>query len=83
MSGWKEENEEEKYKKKKKKKESDEYITRMDAERLVKMPRDNIPAGKKISRTPEKKMQRLNLWFKQAESPTMKKNKKKESSINI
>jgi hypothetical protein len=30
--------------------EWDEYITRMDAERLVKMPRDNIPAGKKISR---------------------------------
>jgi hypothetical protein len=26
--------------------ESDDYVTRMDAERLVKISRDNIPAGR-------------------------------------
>ena len=26
--------------------ESDEYVTRMDAERLVKISKDNIPAGR-------------------------------------
>ena len=31
----------------KSRKEWDEHVTRMDAERLVKISRDNIPAGKR------------------------------------
>ena len=41
MSGWKEEEE--------KKRERDE-LTRMDVERLVKIPRDNIPDGRRSPR---------------------------------
>jgi len=33
---------------------------------------------RKISRTSEKKMERLNPWLKQVESPTTKKKKKKK-----
>ena len=31
-------------------KESDEHVTRMDAERLIKISRDNIPAGRSSGR---------------------------------
>ena len=33
------------------KREWDQHVTRMDAERLVQISRDNIPVRKKISRT--------------------------------
>ena len=52
--------------------EWDEHLPRMDAERLVKTSRDNIPAGEKISRTSEKKMERLNPLLELEESPTTK-----------
>jgi hypothetical protein len=37
--------------------EWDKHVTRIEAKRLVKILRDNIPARKKISRTSEKKME--------------------------
>ena len=50
--------------------EWEEYITRMDVERLVKL-------SKMISMTSEKKMERINPCLKQAELPTKKNNEKK------
>ena len=44
------------------KKRCDEHVTRMDAERLVKISRANIPVGN-FSRTSENKMKRLNRWL--------------------
>ena len=41
----------------------------MDAERLAKISRDNIPAGRRYP----KEMERLNPWLKQAESSKRKK----------
>ena len=55
--------------------EWDEHVTRKDAERLVKMPRDN-KCRKTISKRSEKKMERLNPLLKYAESPTTKKKKR-------
>ena len=37
-----------------------EHLTKMDAERLIKISSDNIFAGKNISWTSEKKTERLN-----------------------
>ena len=45
--------------------EWDQHVTRMDDERLVKISRDNTPAGR-ISRKSEKKMERLNHCLKLA-----------------
>ena len=49
--------------------EWDEYETRMNAEILVKISRDNIPAG--------------SSWLKQTELPTTKKKKKKNNLKSI
>ena len=38
--------------------EWDEHVTRMDAERLVKISRDNIPAGRRSPGSPKK-----NCWL--------------------
>jgi hypothetical protein len=40
--------------------EWDEHATIMDAERLVKISRDNMHAEKKVFRTSEKKLELLN-----------------------
>ena len=55
---------------------NNEHVTRMDAERLVKIVRENISAGKRSSGHQKKRMERLNTWLKQAESPITKKKKK-------
>ena len=47
--------------------EWDEHVTRMDAERLVKISREGIPPGRRFSKGSEKKME--GLWLKQEESP--------------
>ena len=53
----------------------DEIVTRMDAERLVKISKDNMPAGRRSPGRPEKKMERLNAWLKQAKPSITKKMK--------
>jgi hypothetical protein len=45
MKGWKEEE---------RRKEWNENVTRMDTERLVKISRDNIPAGRRSPRRPKR-----------------------------
>ena len=40
--------------------EWDEHITRMEVERLAKISRDNIPAGRFLREVHKKKMERLN-----------------------
>ena len=37
------------------KRECDEHVTRMDVERLVKIPRDNIPVGKRSPGSPKRR----------------------------
>ena len=46
-----------------------EHVTRMNAERLVKISKGKYPRRKNISRTSEEKMERLTPWLKQAETP--------------
>ena len=46
MSGWKEE-------------ETGKHVTRTDAERLVKVSRDNIPAGRRSPGSPKRKWRDL------------------------
>ena len=43
-----------------------EHVTSMDAGSLFKIPKDNT---RRILRTSEKKLERLNPWLKQAEPP--------------
>jgi hypothetical protein len=38
----------------------DEHLERMDAERIVKISRDNIPAGRRSLGRQKKRMERLN-----------------------
>ena len=40
--------------------EWDQYVIRTDAERLVKISRDNIPVGRRSPGRPKKNMERLN-----------------------
>ena len=47
--------------------EWDKHVTRIHAERVVKISRDNIAAGKRSPGRPKKKQQ-LNPWSKQTES---------------
>ena len=47
MSGWKEEEEEEE--------EEEEDVTRINAERLVKILRDNIPVGRRSPKHPKRR----------------------------
>ena len=42
-------------KKKKRRRERDEHVTRTDAERLVKISRDNIPAGRRSPGRPKRR----------------------------
>ena len=53
MGGWK--------KKRKRRREWDEHVTRMDAERLVKISRDNISAGRRFPGCPKRRWSNLIL----------------------
>ena len=48
--------------------EWDEHITRIDAERLVKISMDNISAGRSPG-CPKRRWSGFNPWLKQAEPP--------------
>ena len=50
------------------------FVSIMDAESLFKISRDGIPPGRSLGR-PKNKMEPLNLWLKQTESPIKKKKK--------
>ena len=54
--------------------ELDEHVTKMDAERLVKISRNNITAGRRSPGLPK----RIWSWLKQAEPPITEKKKKKK-----
>ena len=44
--------------------EWDQHVTRMDAESLFKISRDNIPAGRVSPGRPKRRLERLNAWLK-------------------
>ena len=52
----------------------DQHVKRMDAERLFKISRNNIPAGRRSPGLPKRRWSDL-VWLKQTESPIKRRNK--------